>query len=392
VRKMPDPLVSILMPTYNDVEYIASAIDSVSAQSHQNWELIIVNDGSSDDTEEKIIPCLNDHRIRYYKLQQNSGQLNALHIGSQLVKGEFVTLLHSDDAFKSENSLEHLVQYMTHYTCDGVFADIPVIDGEGKACNILKTISTVGQGTVAALLALRGSNCVSDVFFVRSSVFFSNVIERYIQWNMPYWLLNSQQGIDTLDLHKVEPWYLYRVYKGNYVHSDVGKFEASNGCLRSVLETAEYYDVIGFSISRPLAFLSMRLFHRPFVIYNTRPYSRPYGGLVRSALQCYYKNDELEANSYLSAVIAFYTCYPSKRVIYLSPEMLNQCETWYTGKDARMFHTEMCRGSLDPLYNHLLKEARSGFGSVVVPNERYQDRLHAALRFLNLRATVSIMK
>jgi len=342
---MPDPLVSILMPTYNDAEYITSAVDSVFAQTYRSWELIIVNDGSSDDTEERIVPYLDDPRIQYHKQQQNSGQLNALYAGSQSVRGEFVTLLHSDDAFKSENSLERLVQYMACHTCDGVFADIAVMDGEGKARNTLKTISTVGQETVATLLALRGSNCVSDVFFVRSNVFFSNVVERYIRWNVPYWLLNSQQGMGALNLHKVEPWYLYRVYKGNYVHSDAGKFEASNGCLRSVLEIAGHYNIIGFSISRALAFLSMRLFHRPFVVYTTQPYSRPYDRLVRSVLLCYYRDDELETDPYLSSVLAFYAHHPSEREVYLPAEVLDQCRTWYTGKDARLFHAAMRRGS-----------------------------------------------
>lgn len=387
---MSNPLVSILMPTYNDAEYIASAIDSVFAQTYRDWELLVVNDGSSDDTDEKILPYLNDPRMRYHKQRQNSGQLNALYTGSQAVKGDFVTLLHSDDAFKSKDSLERLVQYMQHHTCDGVFADIAVMDGEGETRNTLKTISTVGRETVATLLALRGSNCVSDVFFVRSDVFFSNVVERYIQWNMPYWLLNGQQGIDTLDLHKVEPWYLYRVYKGNYIHSDVGKFEASNGCLRSALEIAEHYDITGYSISRALAFLSIRLFHRPFVAYSTRPYSRPYAGLVRSVLQCYYGDDELETDPYLSLVLAFYSHFPSKRKIYLPPEVLDQCKTWYTGKDARLFRAAMRRGALDPLYDHLLREARLGFSNIVVSDEHHQEVLRAALKFLNLRATISL--
>jgi len=390
VRKMPDPLVSILMPTYNDAEHITSAIDSVFAQTYRNWELIVVNDGSSDDTEEKIARYLNEPRVRYRKQKRNCGQLNALHAGSRLITGDLVTLLHSDDAFKSENSLEDLVQYMSCHTCDGVFADISTMDGNGRERGTLKTISTVNPETVATLFALRGSNCVSDVFFVRSEIFFSNVVERYIRWNMPYWFLSDQQGTRVLNLHKVEPWYLYRVYGGNYIHSGAGKFEASNGCLRSVLEIAGYYDIPLFSISRAIAFLSMKLFHHPFVIYKARPYSRSYEGLVRSVLLCYYQDDELKADPYLSSLLAFYSHYPSKRDICVPEDMLEECSIWYTGKDARLFHAMMCRDNLEPLYDFLLKEAQIGFDNVVVPDEHYLEPLRGILKFLNLQATVSL--
>jgi glycosyltransferase involved in cell wall biosynthesis len=387
---MQNPLVSILMPTYNDAEYILNAIDSVFAQTYPNWELIIINDGSSDDTEERIAPFLNDPRVRYNKLKQNSGQLNALYAGSRLVNGDFVTLLHSDDAFESRNALDGLVHYMTCHNCDGVFADIFVMDAEGKACNTLKTISTVGPETVAMLFALHGSNCVSDVFFVRAGIFFSNVVEKYIRWNVPYWIRDDREVIGALNLHKVEPWYLYRVYEGNYVHSDAGKFEASNGCLRSVLEIAGYYDVIGFPISRTLAFLSMKLFNRPIVVYKTRPYSQLYDRLVRSVLLCYYRDDELKTDPYLSSVLTFYSHHPSNREIYLTRGVLDACDTWYTGKDARLFHAAMHTGALDPLYDYLLWEARLGFGNVVVPDEHYLEPIRAVLMFLNLRSTVSI--
>ncbi len=158
----------------------------------------------------------------------------------------------------------------------------------------------------------------------------------------------------------------------------------------SFLEIAEHYDITGYSISRALAFLSIRLFHRPFVLYSTRPYSRPYDGLVRSVLQCYYGDDELETDPYLSSVLAFYSHFPSKRKIYLPPEVLDKCKTWYTGKDARLFHAAMRRGALDLLYDRLLREARLGFGNIVVSDEHHQELLHAALKFLNLRATISL--
>ena len=68
-----DELVSIIMPSYNTANYIAASIQSVLDQTYPNWELIIVDDCSTDDTDAVVAPFLTDARIRYLKNEQNSG-------------------------------------------------------------------------------------------------------------------------------------------------------------------------------------------------------------------------------------------------------------------------------------------------------------------------------
>jgi glycosyltransferase involved in cell wall biosynthesis len=67
------PLVSILMPTFKQEDFIRRAIDSVCAQTFAAWELIIVNDGSTDRTHDLVSSYLTDRRIRYHVFQQNQG-------------------------------------------------------------------------------------------------------------------------------------------------------------------------------------------------------------------------------------------------------------------------------------------------------------------------------
>jgi glycosyltransferase involved in cell wall biosynthesis len=64
---MNSTAISIVIPTYNRAHTISKAIDSVNIQDYQKWELIIVDDGSTDNTEETIAPYLDDNRIKYYK-------------------------------------------------------------------------------------------------------------------------------------------------------------------------------------------------------------------------------------------------------------------------------------------------------------------------------------
>ena len=90
-------LVSVIMPAYNSSKYIGEAINSVIDQEHQNWELIVINDGSTDDTEEKVLQ-FKDSRIKYFK-QVNRGVAVARNLGLQEMSGDFFCFLDADDTY-----------------------------------------------------------------------------------------------------------------------------------------------------------------------------------------------------------------------------------------------------------------------------------------------------
>ena len=79
---------------YNSAKYISETILSVQKQTHQNWELILIDDGSSDETEKIVLNIQeSDHRIQFYKLNQNSGPAIARNTGIEKAKGHFLTFL-----------------------------------------------------------------------------------------------------------------------------------------------------------------------------------------------------------------------------------------------------------------------------------------------------------
>ena len=88
--------VSVIIPTFNCAQLIAEAIDSVLAQTCADVEIIIVDDGSTDNTKEVISPYLKDKRIQY-TFQQNKGLAAARNTGIHLATGEFLKFLDSDD-------------------------------------------------------------------------------------------------------------------------------------------------------------------------------------------------------------------------------------------------------------------------------------------------------
>ena len=92
------PLVSVIMPTFQRAEVITSAIRSVVAQTYENWELVIVDDGGLDDTE-AIVQRISDPRITYIRLRENVGQAQARNSGIENSTGEVIAYLDSDDTW-----------------------------------------------------------------------------------------------------------------------------------------------------------------------------------------------------------------------------------------------------------------------------------------------------
>ena len=101
------PLVSILLNCYNSSLYISRAIQSVINQSYKNWELIIWDDGSSDNTVE-IIKSFNDPRIRLFLQKKNLGLGNSRIRAIKKIKGSLVSILDSDDFFNRQKILKQV--------------------------------------------------------------------------------------------------------------------------------------------------------------------------------------------------------------------------------------------------------------------------------------------
>ena len=104
-----NPLISIILPAYNSEKYIGEAIQSVINQSIKDWELIVINDGSTDRTS-SIVTSFIDPRIIFIE-QNNKGVSKSRNIGLLKANGEFITFLDSDDTFP-DNSLEVRIKYL----------------------------------------------------------------------------------------------------------------------------------------------------------------------------------------------------------------------------------------------------------------------------------------
>lgn len=89
-------MVSVVIPTYGHADYVLRTLDSVFAQTHRDFEVIVVNDGSPDDTARVLAPLADEGRIRYYEIA-NQGVAGARNFGVSQARGEFIALLDDDD-------------------------------------------------------------------------------------------------------------------------------------------------------------------------------------------------------------------------------------------------------------------------------------------------------
>lgn len=132
---MIDGLVSIIMPSWNTAKFIGESIQCVLNQTYTNWELLIVDDCSTDDTDKVVKPFLNDTRVRYLKNEKNSGAALTRNRAMREAKGEWIAFLDSDDLWMPEK-LEKQIGFMQKHGYVLSFTEYEKIDEEGQPLNI----------------------------------------------------------------------------------------------------------------------------------------------------------------------------------------------------------------------------------------------------------------
>ena len=131
-EEVMNDLVSIIMPSYNTGRFIKETIESVLAQSYPAWELIIVDDCSTDNTDDVVNQYLADERIRYIKNDTNSGAAVSRNRALREAKGTWIAFLDSDDLWEPEK-LQKQISFMRDNGYHFSYTNYIEIDEESKA-------------------------------------------------------------------------------------------------------------------------------------------------------------------------------------------------------------------------------------------------------------------
>jgi glycosyltransferase involved in cell wall biosynthesis len=206
------PIVSVIMAAKNYGRFIAQAIDSVLNQTHADWELIIIDDGSSDHTAKVVEPHLMDRRIRYV-VSDTLGQPRAKNLGYRLSRGQYLAYLDADDAW-APTKLARQLQRFEHNPSFGVVSCDRLLMDEQGTTRPAPATTPMTSGDLLTQVFLKNQICFSSVMIRREVFDHLGAFDPYLDVAIDYdlWLrLAAHYEFDNV----AEPLVLYRTGHGN---------------------------------------------------------------------------------------------------------------------------------------------------------------------------------
>lgn len=162
------PKVSVIIPTYNCASFINEAIESIINQSYQDLEVIVIDDGSNDDTDKVLKPYMN--RIKYI-YQENKGVAIARNVGIRAAKGEYIAFLDSDDIWYPEKLKIQTEILDSHQNVGLVYSDVNIFGGKVKTSVLKDKNKAILSGKIFdSLLLGKFYICCSSVIFRKSYI------------------------------------------------------------------------------------------------------------------------------------------------------------------------------------------------------------------------------
>lgn len=378
--------ISVIMPSYNDAVSIVETLDSLIEQDYTNWELMIVDDGSTDNTKE-VIQKYKEEKDKENKItylyQQNADQLNAILNGLDHTDGDFIFILHSDDLINEKDSFTKCVAYMEeHPEITEIIGDLTTIDENSNYTGMQRVNDYKKEHYVLPLQLLwLGRNLFIDVAFHRRETFIKKVKENYVKWNTPFWMnFKAKESIEMLNVKKVDfSFYKYRIFSGNYVNSYKGKLNVINGELRTLVGLMKFYNIPAYRFQYLVyrTFNKLGLFNLYRPIYQKKEQQEK-GTVVEFVIKKRF-GEEYKKNRFLKVLVDFYQKQTDREVV-LDKEI--DADFVYQGKDNAKFNNALLADDLNEIYLRMFDEMEQGFSKVIVKNEKENEKIENILRFL----------
>lgn len=178
-------MISVILPTYNRSKLVGRAINNILKQSYENFELIIVDDNSSDDTE-SVVKKFEDKRIRYVKNDINRGACFSRNLGIKLSRGEYIAFQDSDDLW-DEDKLKKQIEFIEESKFDFVFCKIKKINSKGVITSIVPN-DFICNMKIDSHLLLCGNLISTQTILSKRKCFdkilFDENLPRYQDWDL----------------------------------------------------------------------------------------------------------------------------------------------------------------------------------------------------------------
>lgn len=204
--KISDPLVSIIIPTFNRAHLIGETLDSIMAQTYQNWECIVVDDGSTDNTPEVMAEYVKrDSRIQYHHRPTNHkpGGNGARNYGFKLSKGEYVNWFDSDDLMhpmKLKLQIQSLIRSALNFTvCQTVRFEGNVKNLLGFRHPKIHSQDTLNDFIKQKIVFLTSAPLLKKTFLQHYNLFFDENLKAAQEWDFFVKVLEKQSKYEVIN-------------------------------------------------------------------------------------------------------------------------------------------------------------------------------------------------
>lgn len=383
--------VSVLTPTYNDGISIKETVQSLISQTHTDWEWIVINDGSTDDTDEIMQEIISEYHLEHkciYLKQENADQLNAILNGCNYITGDYVFILHSDDLLPSDTFFAQCIDELNKdASVGGLFGDLQIINEKSEMAGMQSVNAYNMCESIPPLMLLwLGRNIYADVAFHKTEFFVNQIKENYLTWNMPFWLYYEEQP-KMLPYKKADfPVLKYRVHSGNYINSEVGLHNVLNGEIRTAIKLMHYYEIpnyekqyVKYRMFNKLGLV--KLFHVKYKSKETENKADIIDYIIKKRFEVY------KDNVFFNAVYMFYK-NKKKRTIDMS--CFPKETRIYCGKDVRAFNKALLGNTLDEKYLWFMREMCEGFDQIINYKHLGEDKVSDILQFFCIEKEVKL--
>lgn len=383
--------ISVLTPTYNDGCSMRETLQSLIKQTYQNWEWIVINDGSTDDTDEIIQNLIEEYQLEkqcIYIKQENGDQLNALLNGTNYITGDYVFVLHSDDLLPSDTFFQQCIDEMSTKTdMEGLIGDLVIINEKSEVTGVQKVKKYIQKEDIPPLMLLwLGRNIFVDVAFHKRESFLSYIKQNYLTWNMPFWLYYKEKPQMANYQQSNFPMLKYRIHEGNYANNELGVHNVLNGELRTAIKLLHYYNIPYYQYQyakyRLLNKLGLeKLFRVKYTCNDTGNKSDIIDFIIKKRFLNY------EDKKYFYSIYQF---YKNKRNKVLDMSCFPADIEIYCGKDSRTFNRKLYNNTLDKHYIWFMEEMCRGFDKVCNYEQLGAEKMRQILEFFCIEKEVKL--
>ena len=384
--------ISVLIPAYNSAKTIVEALESIKNQTYQNWEIILINDGSQDETEKILRRYLGNTKLPLkYTKQTHHNYFKAIRHGLKYASGEIIFVLDADKILFNQNVFYRAVSTILGEKCDGMFVGIRAMYQrlkDGKF-HLVRPYYRNEVSLIKTALGL-GTNIYTNYAFWRREIFETSVYENYLINGMPAWY-NAENNLGLRVVNGNFVGLKYRVSKkvnlgDNPLKQNNSKtlFELSTN-LRTLHHIVSRINVPAYSTQATLYNLINRLHIAslyPSIFKQGQTSLKKITPLVVKNI----KDSELD-NVYLKTIVDFSNNFdPQKTAKIVIPKGTKI----YWGTEIDEFSNKLSKNMLDQFYYDLMKIISQGTTIYKIKKDD-QKKLEQILEFFTIRDYVKII-